>query len=121
MQYLPPLAGEEHVGGARRIERACQVISQIHDLLDASAIDILQGRFQGQTIPMDIGNDRQRSLKGLRLAQGFLFSHSRVYIREFIPSRWAKELQKLIKDDSCLKRSCSTLGIGGNDANFYVA
>ena len=52
-------AGDEQVGGARGIERACQVISQIHDLLDASAIDILQDRFQGPTIPMDIGKKRE--------------------------------------------------------------
>src|SRR5258708_37026873 len=69
--------GKKQTGRARWVEWAGQVISQIHDLLDASAIDILQDRLQGPTIPMDIGNDRQRSGKGLRFAHGFLFRQSR--------------------------------------------
>src|SRR5258706_4072656 len=72
-------AGKEQISGARWVEWACQVISQIYDLLDTSAIDILQDRLQGPTIPMDIGNDRQSSVKGLRFAHGFLFLQSRVF------------------------------------------
>src|SRR5260221_6707355 len=72
-------AAKEQIGGACWVEWAGQVISQIHDLLDASAIDILQDRLQGPTIPMNIGNDRQRSVIGLRFAHGFLFRQSREF------------------------------------------
>ena len=45
------VALNQEIGCSCWIERTGQVISQIHDLLDASAINILQDRFQAQRFP----------------------------------------------------------------------
>lgn len=63
------------------IERTGQVISQIDSLLDASAINILQDRFQGPTIPMNVGYDRKRDVRDFYFTHGSTFppSHWKVY------------------------------------------
>src|SRR5258707_3891091 len=75
----------QHVSRAQKIGCSCwvkgtsQVISQIHDLLNASLIYILQDCFQCPTIPMHISNDSKRGLKDLILAHGSLFSQRRSF------------------------------------------
>ena len=65
------ITGYQDIGGARRVERAAEVVAKIDDVVDSVRRNIGKHGFKGQVVAVDIGDHCNFHIPVLRLNPAF--------------------------------------------------